>query len=136
MDEIALTERLIAFDTSSGDGLRRAAEFVSGWLESREITAQQGEAKGLPVTTAEVGPEGAPTLVLHGHLDVVPGHDGQFEPRIEGDKLFGRGAYDMKGALAVMMMVVHELRDQQKVRVRLGIVSDEESEEEKDRGSD
>ena len=40
----------------------------------------------------------APTLVLHGHLDVVPGRDEQFEPRLEGDRLFGRGAYDMKGA--------------------------------------
>ena len=136
MDEVALTERLIAFDTSSTEGLRRAAEFVGGWLESREIKAEQGEAKGLPVTTAEVGPEGAPTLVLHGHLDVVPGHDGQFEPRTDGDKLYGRGAYDMKGALAVMMLVLHELRDQEQVRLRLGIVSDEESEEEKDRGSD
>ena len=136
MDEIALTERLIAFDTSSAEGLRGAAEFAAGWLESRDIKAEQGEAKGLPVTTAEVGPEDAPTLVLHGHMDVVPGVEGQFEPRVEGDKLYGRGAYDMKGALAVMMMVVHGLRDQEQVRLRLGIVSDEESEEEKDRGSD
>jgi len=136
MDEVALTERLVAFDTSSQEGLRGAAEFVAGWLESRDIKAEQGEAKGLPVTTAEVGPEGAPTLVLHGHLDVVPGHDEQFEPRLEGDKLFGRGAYDMKGALAVMMLILHGLRDQDSVRLRLGIVSDEESEEEKNRGSD
>jgi len=85
---------------------------------------------------AEVGPKGAPTLVLHGHLDVVPGRDGQFEPRIEGDRLFARGAYDMKGALAVMLLVLHELRDQDQVRLRLGIVSDEESEEEENRGSD
>ena len=64
------------------------------------------------MTTAEVGPEDAPTLVLHGHLDVVPGRADQFEPRLEGDRLFGRGAYDMKGALAVMMLVLHELREQ------------------------
>jgi succinyl-diaminopimelate desuccinylase len=136
MDEVALTERLVAFDTSDAQGLKRAAEFVGGWLESREIEAKQTEAKGLPVTMAEVGPEGAPTLVMHGHLDVVPGRDGQFEPRIEGDRLFARGAYDMKGALAVMMLILHELRDQDEVRLRLGIVSDEESEEEDNRGSD
>src|SRR5918995_4768308 len=136
MDEVALTERLVAFDTSDAQGLRRAAEFVGGWLESREIKAKQTEARGLPVPMAEVGPEGAPTLVMHGHLDVVPGRDGQFDPRIEGDRLFARGAYDMKGALAVMMLVLHELRDQDEVRLRLGIVSDEESEEEDNRGSD
>ena len=60
----------------------------------------------------------------------------QFEPRVEGDRLFGRGAYDMKGALAVMLLVLHDLREQEDVRLRLGIVSDEESEEEENRGSD
>ena len=85
---------------------------------------------------AEVGPADAPTLVLHGHLDVVPGHAEQFEPRVDGDRLIGRGAYDMKGALAVMLLVTHEMRDQDAVRIRLGIVSDEESEEEDNRGSD
>jgi succinyl-diaminopimelate desuccinylase len=137
MDELALAKRLIAFDTSNAEGLRRAAEFVGGWLESNDIAAKQTEARNLPVTTAEVGAaDGAPTLVLHGHMDVVPGGQDQFEPRIEGDRLLGRGAYDMKGALAVMLVVLHDLRDQQDVRLRLGIVSDEESEEEANRGSD
>src|SRR5918996_104521 len=138
MDELALAQRLIAFDTSNAEGLRRAAEFVGGWLESNDIEARQTQARGLPVTRAEVGPANGevPTLVLHGHLDVVPGGRDQFEPRIDRDKLLGRGAYDMKGALAVMLMVMHDLRDQEDVRLRLGIVSDEESEEEENRGSD
>jgi succinyl-diaminopimelate desuccinylase len=55
---------------------------------------------------------------------------------VEGDRLVGRGAFDMKGALAVMLLVLHDARTQDKVRLRLGIVSDEESEEDKDRGSD
>jgi succinyl-diaminopimelate desuccinylase len=42
----------------------------------------------------------------------------------------------MKGALAAMLMVVAGMREQDLVRVRLGIVADEESEEEQDRGSD
>jgi len=137
MDELALAQRLIAFDTSNQEGLKRAAEFVGGWLESNDIEAKQTEARGLPVTRAQVGPaDGAPTLVLHGHLDVVPGGKDQFEPRVDGDRLYGRGSYDMKGALAVMLMVLHDLRDQEDVRLRLGIVSDEESEEEDNRGSD
>ena len=92
--------------------------------------------RGLPVIKAEVGPAEAPTVVLHGHLDVVPGLAGQFEPRIEGDRLYGRGAYDMKGALAAMLVVAAAMRDQDGVRVRLGIVGDEESEEEAERGCD
>src|SRR5262245_25930060 len=136
MDELALAKRLIAFDTSNAEGLRRAAEFVGGWLESNDIEASQTEARGLPVTTAEVGPPEVPTLVLHGHMDVVPGGRDQFEPEVDGDRLYGRGSYDMKGALAVMLVVMHDLRDQDEVRLRLGIVSDEESEEEQNRGSD
>ena len=50
MDELALAKRLIAFDTSNAEGLRRAAEFVGGWLESNDIAARQTEARGLPVT--------------------------------------------------------------------------------------
>ena len=50
-----------------------AAGFVKGWLEARGIEAVEDEVRGLPVLKAEVGPEDAPTVVLHGHLDVVPG---------------------------------------------------------------
>ena len=74
--------------------------------------------------------------MLEGHIDVVPAHAEQFEPRLEGDRLYGRGAYDMKGAIAAMMVVTAALRDQDRVRVRLGIVGDEESEEGEDRGCD
>jgi succinyl-diaminopimelate desuccinylase len=75
-------------------------------------------------------------VLLHGHLDVVPGLESQFEPTIEGDRLFGRGAYDMKGGLAALMLAMADLRDNSQIKVRLGIVCDEESEEEDERGGD
>jgi succinyl-diaminopimelate desuccinylase len=133
---VALATRLIAYDTSEADGVLEAAGFVEGWLEARGIATATNEVRGLPVLRAEVGPQDAPTVVLHGHLDVVPGLADQFEPRLEDDRLYGRGAYDMKGALAAMLLTTAAMRDQEGVRVRLGIVGDEESEEEADRGSD
>jgi succinyl-diaminopimelate desuccinylase len=133
---VALAKRLIGYDTSSPEAVSEAAGFVKGWLEARGIEAARDEVRGLPVIRAEVGPPGAPTVVLHGHLDVVPGRPGQFEPRLEGDRLYGRGAYDMKGALAAMLLTTAAMRDLDGVRVRLGIVGDEESEEEAERGSD
>ena len=110
---------------------------MKGWLDSREVDSDQVGIRGLPVTSASVGrANDKPTILLHGHLDVVPGRPEQFQPRVEGDRLFGRGSYDMKGALASLLLALADLREQDDVRVRLGIVPDEESEEEIDRGGD
>jgi succinyl-diaminopimelate desuccinylase len=129
VDERALAERLITYDTSTPDGIRACAGFVKGWLESREIDVHDSTFGELPVLTASVGPANGPTLVFHGHLDVVPGHAEQFSPRIEGDRLYGRGAYDMKGGLASMMCAMRDLAEQDAVRVRFTCVPDEESED-------
>jgi succinyl-diaminopimelate desuccinylase len=137
MEERTLTEELIGYDTSASEGIRLAAGFVKGWLESRDIVARQVGVRDLPVTIAEVGPPDAEqTVLLHGHLDVVPGRTEQFRPRLDGDRLYGRGSYDMKGALACLLLALADLRGQEEVRVLLGIVPDEESEEEVDRGGD
>jgi succinyl-diaminopimelate desuccinylase len=135
VDERVLAERLIRYDTSRSEELIAAAGFVKGWLESRDIEVRDLEHRGLPVLVAEVGPardspaDHFPVVVLHGHLDVVPGHPEQFEPRVEGDRLIGRGAYDMKGGLAAMMCALKDLERQDRVGVRLVCVPDEESEE-------
>jgi len=137
MDERLLTERLIGYETSNREGVKLCAGFIKGWLDAREIPTRQLDCRGLPVTMAEVGPaDAATTLLLHGHIDVVPGRPEQFEPRLDGDRLIARGAYDMKGAVASLMLAFVELRDQSDVRVRLAIVPDEESEEDAERGGD
>jgi succinyl-diaminopimelate desuccinylase len=131
VDERILAERLICYDTSRVEELVAAAGFVRGWLESRDIEVRDLDHNGLPVLVAEVGPRepGHPCVVLHGHLDVVPAREEQFQPRIEGDRLIGRGAYDMKGGLAAMMCALKDLERQEQVLVRMVCVPDEESEE-------
>ena len=53
------------------------------------------------------GPEGSRHFAFAGHLDVVPPGagwtSGAFEPEVRGDQLHGRGAVDMKGAIAAMV---------------------------------
>ena len=136
MDERALTERLITYDTSTLEGMQAAAGFVKGWLEARDVEVIGTQHNGRPLLTATVGPKRGPTIVLHGHLDVVPGRPEQFEPRVDGDRLYGRGAYDMKGGLAAMICAFRDVAAQEGVRVHFTCVSDEESEEIDDRGSD
>jgi succinyl-diaminopimelate desuccinylase len=129
MDERLLAERLITYDTSTTDGIRAASAFVKGWLEARDIRVVDAVHKDLPVLLAEVGPPDAPRVVLHGHVDVVPAFAAQFAPRVEGDRLYGRGAYDMKGALAAMMLAMRDAAGQTAVNVRFVCVPDEESDD-------
>ena len=136
MDERALAERLITYDTSTPDGINAAAAFVKGWLEGAEIAVEAQDFNGLPVITGHVGPPSGPTIVIHGHLDVVPGHDDQFEPRVEGDRLIGRGAYDMKGGLAGIMCALRDLAREERVRVLFVCAPDEESEDIDTRSTD
>jgi succinyl-diaminopimelate desuccinylase len=137
-DEHVLAERLISYDTSRRDELTAAAGFVKGWLESRDIEVCEHEHNGMPVLVAEVGAaaEDAPCVVLHGHLDVVPGRAEQFTARVAGDRLIGRGAYDMKGGLAAMMCALKDVTGQERVKVRFVCVPDEESEELDERSTD
>jgi succinyl-diaminopimelate desuccinylase len=136
MQERALAERLITYDTSTVEGIQAAAGFVKGWLESHDVESKGRTHNDLPVIAATVGPAEGPTVVLHAHLDVVPGRPEQFEPRVEGDRLYGRGAYDMKGGLAAMLCATCELASQEGVRVHFVCCSDEESDEPDDRGTD
>jgi succinyl-diaminopimelate desuccinylase len=136
MDARSLAERLMTYDTSRADELGAAAAFVKGWLESREVSVTHRDHNGLPVVIAQAGPEVGPLVVFHGHLDVVPAYPEQFTPEVEGDRLIGRGAYDMKGALAAMMLATSDAAQQDGVRVLFLCVPDEESEDVDDRATD
>ena len=81
--------------------------------------APRSQAWGVVGTTPDAEP-GAPTLVLQGHIDVVPAGDpatwdgDPFEPRIVPrggrDVLVGRGSCDMKGGLVAALAALEAIR--------------------------
>jgi succinyl-diaminopimelate desuccinylase len=73
--------------------------------------------------------QGSPHFAFAGHLDVVPPGEGwsgdAFEPEVRGDLLYGRGAVDMKGAIAAFVAALDRF-EQRRGTISLIITGDEE----------
>lgn len=76
------------------------ADFVGRWLAKTGILV---ERVGESVVARRPPRPGKPLVLLVGHTDTVPPKSGDPNPSMEGDKLVGLGASDMKGGLAVML---------------------------------
>lgn len=67
-------------------------------------------------------------ILLHGHLDVVLAqNEKQFAPSIKDNRLYGRGAYDMKSAVASLIYVFRDLAKDLPYPIGLSLTTDEES---------
>ena len=88
------------------------------------VTVERFESGGKPSALVYAGGRRHFRAILNGHLDVVPGAPGQFRPRRQEDRLYGRGAHDMKVAALVMAGVFAEVADG--LPVALQLVTDEE----------
>ncbi len=91
-----------------------------------------GEAPDGPVENLFAirrGPAGSRHFAFAGHVDVVPPGEGwasaPFAPEVRGELLYGRGAVDMKGAIAAMVAACAKV-PQQAGTISLIITGDEE----------
>jgi acetylornithine deacetylase len=91
-----------------GAGESELAQFVAEWLTAAGLEVEVEEvAPGRPNVVGRArGSGGGSTLLLNAHMDTVgyEGMEAALEPRIEDGRLYGRGAYDMKGSLAAIMV--------------------------------
>lgn len=107
---VQLTSDLIRFKTvqSRPDEIQACAQFIMNWCSKNGLAAELLEQNGVPsiAIVPEVGKR-APFMLMS-HIDVVDAVDAQFEPRVEGDKLFGRGAGDDKYAAALSLVLFRD----------------------------
>ena len=105
---VALARQLITVPSYTAEGEEQAAVVLEQFLHRAGITTerQQVEDVGVNVIATLPGESEESGLVLNGHLDVVPPSSAMryppFEATIAGGCLWGRGAADMKGAVAAM----------------------------------
>lgn len=105
----ALAERalgLVRIPSVIGDE-RALADHVESWALGRFPASEVLRISHSLVVGKLDDPR--PAVALVGHLDTVPAHAGDGPPRLDGERLYGLGASDMKGALAVMMALADEL---------------------------
>jgi succinyl-diaminopimelate desuccinylase len=113
------------------------AAYIQRWFEKEGLAVEiQDVAPGRPNVLGSLGePADGPTLLLEGHTDVVTEGDPRawtfppFSGALDGGRIHGRGAADMKGGLAAAMIAAAAIR-RSGVRLRgalvVGALVDEE----------
>ncbi|MES1247581.1 MAG: M20/M25/M40 family metallo-hydrolase [Actinomycetota bacterium] len=108
---LELASRLIAVDSvnpvlvAGGAGERECAHALAAWCEAHALeTRLVGPDDRPSLVAVKRGAGGGRSLLLNGHLDTVGvgGMEDPFGPRLEDGRLYGRGSYDMKGAIAAL----------------------------------
>jgi acetylornithine deacetylase/succinyl-diaminopimelate desuccinylase-like protein len=123
---------LIAMPTISDDTVANsmAIDYIENYLAKRGMHCTRHEFGGHSTLLASSRPDNQlePIVLLSAHTDVVAGTEDQFSLKIEGDRLIGRGTFDMKFAIAGYMQFVDEIKDRlAEYDFGILIVSDEET---------
>jgi acetylornithine deacetylase/succinyl-diaminopimelate desuccinylase-like protein len=128
----------IASVSLTGEGIADEVAFLTKRLKDWGFTVEVHATSSHPIIYAEIGPADARfTWLLYGHYDVYPADEKQegwrtkpFEPVIEGDRIWGRGAGDNKGQHLAMLSAIavwREMHGELPVRVKVILEGDEET---------
>ena len=128
----------IASVSLPGEGIGDQVTFLRDRLQRWGFTVEVHPTTSHPIVYAEIGPADARTTwLLYGHYDVYPADEKQegwrtkpFEPVVEGDRVWGRGAGDNKGQHLAMLNAIalyRELHGELPVRIKVILEGDEET---------
>jgi acetylornithine deacetylase len=121
LDEVTkLTCDLVAIESVNPDlvdhgaGEKAIASFVASWLRDQGLVVETIEPiRGRPSVVGILrGKGGGRSLMLNAHMDTVGagGMRDAFKPTVEAGRIHGRGALDMKGSLAAIMVAAKHAR--------------------------
>lgn len=106
-----LARRLIAIRSIAGDreANARALRLIAQRFPDARFRRRWFRHEG--VLSVCITPRSVlrPTFLCCGHVDVVPASVADFRPTVRGDRLYGRGAFDMKGPVAAMATALLDL---------------------------
>lgn len=118
-DTVSLLTDLVAIDSVNPSlvpgaaGETEVTDFVESWAKSAGLATERltGTPGRPSLVIRAAGKGGGRSLMLCGHTDTV-GTEGMTDPltpRIEGDRMYGRGVYDMKAGLASALIAAREV---------------------------
>ena len=124
MDPVAIARALVDIDSTTGrEG--EAGRWLASCLRDAGFSVTEQPVDDMRFNI--LATSGTPSVVFSTHFDCVPPF---FPSRVDGDRLYGRGACDAKGILATQVAAADRLRHEGETRVGLLFVVGEE------RGSD
>jgi acetylornithine deacetylase len=121
-DVVSLAAELLAFQSTTGSEAS-AVDFVSRWLVARGWNVSLQEVSRGRSNVWASRSRGGGGVTFSTHLDTVPPY---MPPRLEGTRLFGRGASDAKGIAAAMMVAADRLVSSGEKRIDVLFVVGEE----------
>lgn len=108
-----ILQRLVSLPTVSGNytASQEALDYISDFLVERGMHIKRYNWHNFESIVATVYPTKTPKVMLAAHVDVVPGDISLFKLREENGRLYGRGTFDMKFAIATYMQLIDDIKD-------------------------
>lgn len=125
----AILSQLVSMNTITSDqeSNLKALKWVEERLKPLGLNTKFHQFNGYSSLLLTTQKTQRPKVWLVAHIDVVPGSKALFTPKVKNNKLYGRGAYDMKMAIACYILLMEELKESlSSYNLGIMLTSDEE----------
>lgn len=128
-DILHLTKKLMAIPSVVGDNEAITPALTLVKNELKKFTIEEFENNGVKSILVHNAQRGTKQfkILLNAHVDIVHADKEQYTPVEKDGRLYGRGAYDMKAATAILIFLFKELANKIPYPLGLQVVTDEET---------